>query len=151
MAAVARDLTDREAARELGKHPRTIQRWCTSGALPGARKVGRSWRIPPEAVRATRVAHADRGDPVERDLRAAALACGQLKRELEVAKDPRAGPAERNWRRVAREIEKLHWALADLPSKPSEVPSWLDPPAAQTGRYGRSAGESPKVTGLQNR
>jgi excisionase family DNA binding protein len=134
---VARDLTDREVARELGKHLRTIQRWSRAGVLPGARKVGRSWRIPPEAVRATKAAQVKGGDQVVRDLRAAAIVCGELKRELEIAKDPRSAPVERNWRGVAREIEKLHQALAGLPSKPSEVPGWLDahtPPASRRSR-----------------
>ncbi len=135
---MARDLSDREVARQLDKHPRTIQRWCNAGALPGARKLGRSWRIPPEAVRAAKVARANGGDSVERELRAAVVVCRQLRREIEVAKDPRPESVARNWRRVAREIEKLHEALAELPSKPSEVPGWLDPgTAARRRRAGR--------------
>lgn len=40
------DLSDREAAEALRVHVRTVQRWCAKGALPGAYKAGRRWRIP---------------------------------------------------------------------------------------------------------
>jgi len=48
---MARDLADHEVARELGMHPRSIQRRCQAGTLPGAYKAGRSWRIPRSALR----------------------------------------------------------------------------------------------------
>lgn len=130
--AVARDLTDREAARELGKHVRTVQRWCRAGDLPGARKVGRSWRIPAAAIRARRAAAAGGRDDVERELRAATLACQALRTELEQTKARGRPAVGRNWRRVARELEALHAALAGLPSSPSQVPAWVD--AATWGR-----------------
>jgi len=122
---VARDLTDREAAVELGKHPRTIQRWCKAGALPGARKVGRSWRVPPAAIRAAQLDHVFGSDEIERELRATTLACRTLTAELEEGRVRRAAPVSRNWRRIAREIEELREALEGLPNKPGEVPGWL--------------------------
>ncbi len=136
LAVMARDLSDTEVARELGKHPRTIQRWCKAGALPGARKLGRSWRIPAADVRATRVAQANGADDVERELRAARVVCEQLKQEMDVAIDRRAAPVERNWRRIARELEKLHRALGGLPSRPDEVPGFLaaEPARARASR-----------------
>ena len=130
LAVMARDLSDREVARELGKHPRTIQRWCLAGDLPGARKVGCRWRIPAADVRATRVGEDGGADDVERELRAARVVCEQLRQEMEVAIDRRA-PVERNWRSIARELEKLHQGLGGLPSRPDEVPSFL---AAQPTR-----------------
>lgn len=39
-----------KAARRLGKHPKTIERWCRDGRIEGARKVGATWRIPPDAL-----------------------------------------------------------------------------------------------------
>jgi Helix-turn-helix domain len=45
-------------ARLLRKDPRTMQRWCRQGKLPGAYKAGRSWRIPPAALREAKLAAA---------------------------------------------------------------------------------------------
>ena len=125
LGTVARDLTDKEVARELGKHPRTIQRWCRAEKLPGAYQVGRSWRIPRSALRAAELDGAFRPDELERELRAATLVCRTLAAEIEEGKPRRRAPVDRNWRRVARELEQLREALDRLPAKPSEVPSWL--------------------------
>lgn len=119
------DLTDTEVATRVGKHRRTIQRWCQEEKLPGAYKAGRSWRIPPASLRAAELAQAFRADEVERELRAATLVCRALADELEQGKLKRRAPVERNWRRVARELEHLHGALARLPASPGEVPGWL--------------------------
>lgn len=55
---MSRDLTDRELAKALHKHPRTIQRWAASGRLPSAYKAGRSWRIPLSSLSASQSAAA---------------------------------------------------------------------------------------------
>lgn len=36
----------------LGVSRTTAWRWCTAGKIPGARRVGRSWRVPFDVVRA---------------------------------------------------------------------------------------------------
>jgi excisionase family DNA binding protein len=122
---MARDLTDKEVARELGMHPRSIQRRCKAGALPGAYKAGRSWRIPRSALQAAELDRAFRPDELERELRAATLACRTLAAEIDAGKRRRRAPVDRDWARVARELEHLREALDRLPGKPSEVPSWL--------------------------
>lgn len=38
-------LTPREVAELLSVTPRTVARWCREEKIPGARKVGRVWRI----------------------------------------------------------------------------------------------------------
>ncbi len=121
---MGRDLTDREAARRLGKHLRTIQRWCQTGVLPNAHKLGRSWRIPEADLWGAQVGQS--ADEAERALRAARLACEDLRAEVEAARATRSAPAKRNWRRIAREVAALAAALRGLPDDPSKVPSWLD-------------------------
>jgi len=86
---MTRDLSDREVARALGKHPRSIQRWCGAGRLPGAYKAGRSWRIPRSALRAAQVDRALGSGGIERELRAAAVACRELRSDLEGADERR--------------------------------------------------------------
>lgn len=112
-------------ARRLGKHPRTIQRWCQKGNLPGAYHAGRSWRIPASALRKAEVDRAFRPEEVERELRAAMRVCQTLTAEIEQAKRRRRPPVERNWRRIALEVGQLRRALAGLPESPSQVPGWL--------------------------
>ncbi|MCA1700698.1 MAG: helix-turn-helix domain-containing protein, partial [Actinobacteria bacterium] len=80
---MSRDLSDQQVAQALGKHPRSIQRWCQAGKLPGAYKAGRSWRIPRAALRAARVDRALRSDGIARELLAATLACRELCADLE--------------------------------------------------------------------
>ncbi len=63
-------------------HKRSIQRRCQAGKLPGAYKVGRSWRIPPSALRTAELDRAFRPDEVERELRAATLVCRTLAAEI---------------------------------------------------------------------
>ena len=106
-------------------HPRSIQRRCKAGRLPGAYKAGRSWRIPRSALRAAELDRAFSPDELERELRAATLACRTLAAEIEEGKRRRRAPVECNWTLVARELEQLREALDRLPAKPSEVPSWL--------------------------
>ena len=40
-------------AKSQGIHPRTVQRRCQAGLIPGARKLGNNWLIPQEAESAT--------------------------------------------------------------------------------------------------
>src|SRR5437868_2556501 len=82
LAAVAADLTDTEVAQRLGKHPRTIQRWCSAGRLPGAYKAGRSWRIPHAALRRAELGAALEQDDYRSELRAAVRACEEIRQEL---------------------------------------------------------------------
>jgi excisionase family DNA binding protein len=118
-------LTDREVARLLRKHPRTIQRWCQSGKLR-CRKVGRSWRIPPRAVREAEL-DAELVDGVERDLRAATLVCGDLRKEwidlgVERAATGRWPPSTRDWKRIALHVELLRGVIGGLPGRADELP-----------------------------
>ena len=49
----ARPLSTAEAAEILKVNPRTIQRWCKTGRLPNAYKLGgktAQWLIPPEDI-----------------------------------------------------------------------------------------------------
>jgi excisionase family DNA binding protein len=125
---IAGDLTDKEVAKLLRKHPRTVQRRCQAGKLPGAYKAGRSWRIPPRALRGAKLGEALIRDDVERELRAATLVCEQLRKEMEALKlgsdrlhpDP---PSDgRNWPLVARELERLEGSLSGLAKLAARVP-----------------------------
>jgi excisionase family DNA binding protein len=119
---MSRDLSDQEVARALGKHPRSIQRWCQAGRLPGAYKAGRSWRIPRSALRAARVDLALGSDGIERELRAAALACRELCSDLE-GSDERRRAVRAQWRRIGPELQGLLWSLEDLLRVSSREPS----------------------------
>lgn len=46
-----RDLTTGVVARMLDIAPQTVRGMCERGELPGARLIGRWWRIPASAVR----------------------------------------------------------------------------------------------------
>ncbi len=130
------DLSDVQVANALGKHKRTIQRWCASGKLLGAYKAGRSWRIPPSALREAGLSKALSRDGVEQELRAAARLCGQLRGELEAMKGQirpalasRAqDPGGRNWASTAMDLARLEKAvegLADLAKRaPLQGDDW---------------------------
>ncbi len=122
---MARDLTDTEVADELGMHPRSIQRRCKAGNLPGAYKAGRSWRIPRSALRAAQLDRAFRPRESESELRAATLRCREARAEMEEAR--RSGPraVRSDWRRLVRELSSLHEALEGLPLSTRQLPSWL--------------------------
>ena len=46
------DLTLEDAADQVKRSISTVRGWCASGAIPGAYKLmGRSWMIPPAALR----------------------------------------------------------------------------------------------------
>lgn len=122
---MARDLTDWEVARELGMHPRSIQRRCQAGKLPGAYKAGRSWRIPRSALRAAQLDRAFRPRGGERELHAATLRCRELKAEMEAVRRSGPGAVRSNWRRVVGELADLHDALEGLPRESRQLPSWL--------------------------
>lgn len=116
----------------LGKHPRTIQRRCRAGKLPGAYKAGRSWRIPRHALREAKLGEALIRDDVERELRAATLVCEQLREEMEAFKlgsgrmNPDRPAGGRNWALVARELERLEAALSGLAELARHVPRSAD-------------------------
>jgi len=123
------DLSDKEVAKLLRKHPRTIQRRCQAGKFPGAYKAGRSWRIPRQTLREAKLGEALVRDAVERELRAATIACEQLRQELEALKakprPPFASAFEdggRNWRAVHHQLDKLQEALRGLPELAGSVP-----------------------------
>ncbi len=122
---MTRDLSDREVARALGMHPRSIQRWCQAKKLPGAYKAGRSWRIPRSALRAAQLDRAFRPRRGERELYAATLRCRELHAEMDEVR--RSGPSavRSNWRGVVCELADLHDALEDLPRDRRQLPSWL--------------------------
>ena len=66
-----------------GKHPRTIQRWCQQGKLPGSYKSGRSWRIPTDALTRARLDKALESDTLESQLKSAQAVLDQLLAELD--------------------------------------------------------------------
>ena len=43
--------TAKEAAERLGCTVRAVQKWANEGKLPGAKKQGRDWMIPSNAVK----------------------------------------------------------------------------------------------------
>lgn len=129
---MATDLSDREAANLLGKHMRTVQRWCAAGKLPGSYKAGRTWRIPRRALQAAGLGQALAGDPVDAEVESAIALCDQIRAELVALKgqelpalgrrDPMARPAGRNWAALARRLERLEDALKGLPDLAAQVP-----------------------------
>ena len=40
----------KEAAQRLGVSIQTARLWCSKGLIPGAKKIGRDWMIPVEAL-----------------------------------------------------------------------------------------------------
>ena len=122
---MARDLTDREVARELGMHKRSIQRRCQAKKLPGAYKVGRSWRIPRSALRAAQLDRAFGPRQGERELHAATLRCRELRAEIEEIRRSGAGAVRSDWRGLVRELADLNDALEGLPRDLGQLPSWL--------------------------
>jgi hypothetical protein len=121
-------LTDRVVARALLKHPRTIQRWCKDGKLPGATKAGRSWRIPMRALREAQLDEALVTDEVERVIRAATHISADLRKEWIDLMAQREGlevSSERSWTQIASEIVQLQLAMRGLPLRPSEIPGEL--------------------------
>jgi len=40
----------KQVAERFNVTPRTVTNWCKAGLLPGARKPGRDWLIPVEAL-----------------------------------------------------------------------------------------------------
>lgn len=43
-------LTTEEYAKKLGIDPSRVRRLCEAGRIPGAKKIGRDWIIPENAV-----------------------------------------------------------------------------------------------------
>jgi excisionase family DNA binding protein len=123
---VEADLTDAQVAELLGKHKRTIQRWCAADKLPGSYRAGRSWRIPRSALRDMKLSNALIHDDGQRELRAAVIVCEELRWELDSLR--RRGPlppqpaSKRNWPVLAREAEQLQRSLDGLPELASRVP-----------------------------
>jgi excisionase family DNA binding protein len=123
-------LTDQRCARALGVSKRTVQRWCQAGELAGARKVGRSWRIPVEALREAELDAALLDDHDQRTIRAATFLCGTLRKEwidMRAFREETGEwyPSERNWVLIASEVQQLRWALTGLPEGPGEIPDEL--------------------------
>jgi excisionase family DNA binding protein len=112
---VAGDLSDVEAARLVGKHRRTIQRWCLKGKLPGCYKAGRSWRIPPAALRTAGLGKALEPDSVAAELAAAEALVESLLAELSDAAQRKRPPlVARDWRSVAASARRLATASRRL-------------------------------------
>ena len=45
MAEIVREVTVEEWAEAKRLHPETVRKWARWGRIPGARKMGRVWRI----------------------------------------------------------------------------------------------------------
>lgn len=131
---MATDLTDVQAAKLLGKDPRTIQRWCAqgpSGKLPDAYKAGRSWRIPRGAVIAAGLGAALRGDDYVGELRVAVGACALIRAEIESLNVNEEPLVRRDWRVLSRELQRLEAALSGLSELAGKVPEALLPERAR--------------------
>jgi hypothetical protein len=100
------DFADAELADAFGKHRRTIQRWCVAGKLPGAYKAGRSWRIPPGALKRAELPELGKSE-LERELKGTVLLCGALLQELEEIRRDQRAPTARNWKKVALGLREL--------------------------------------------
>jgi len=109
------ELRDYEAALMVDKHPRTIQRWCQAGKLPGAYKAGRSWRIPRSALGGLSVRR--EAEPLERYVNAATTACRVLDAELRSLEEEGRPPFPRNWQRLAGALRALQGSLDGLPER----------------------------------
>lgn len=107
--------TDREIAAKLRKHPRTIQRWCRRGELPGAYKAGRSWRIPAEAL--GHELRLDRQsqwpDEVDRTIVATRDVCEVLLQEAREA-NVNGDETARDWRKTRGLATSLAAVLAEF-------------------------------------
>lgn len=123
---MATDLNDREAARLLDKHPRTIQRWCERGKLPGAYKAGRSWRIPRRALQQAKLGPALADDDWIRELQLATATCKQIRAEADHIKRHRRASMTRDWPKLARELKQLALATDGLEDIARRIPA--DPP-----------------------
>jgi excisionase family DNA binding protein len=125
---VASDLTDVEVARLVGKHPRTIQRWCQDEKLPGAYKAGRSWRIPRRALRGAGLPGTADGEDYVRELSVATRVVEEIAaelrelRELGFWSEPRV---RRDWSRTVQDLRRLEQALEGLSSLAGQVPERL--------------------------
>ena len=49
-AQATRPMTVEEAAEYLQVEVQTMRKWLRAGKIPGAYKMGRLWRIPPEGL-----------------------------------------------------------------------------------------------------
>ncbi len=138
---MAEDLTDLEAAHLVRKHPRTLQRWCQVGKLPGAYKAGRSWRIPRSALREAGLGlDSAREEDYVRQLRGARAVLEEIAAELDELRrvgfdrEPRQ---RRDWRRTAQELTRLEQALEGLPGLAAKVPERLLKDPARGGASDR--------------
>ena len=120
---MAADLTDYDVARELRKDPRTIQRWCKAGKLPGAYKAGRSWRIPQRTLRKAKLAGVLVADETERELISAAQACRELAEELDWIERRGRPRFPRDWPRLRNQLRVLQAELAGLAERASKAAS----------------------------
>jgi excisionase family DNA binding protein len=120
---MAAEFTDKEVASALRVDPRTIQRWCKAGKLPGAYKAGRSWRIPQKTLRQLQLADVPSSDETERELIAAGLACRELEDELDRIESRANTRLPRDWTRLANQLRVLRAELGDLPERASEAAS----------------------------
>ena len=68
------ELTTLEASRRWGVSERRVDQYCAEGRVPGARKVGGSWLLPPDAEK-PRDLRQKRSRPAARALWAAAASC----------------------------------------------------------------------------
>jgi excisionase family DNA binding protein len=138
------DLRDFELALMLGKHPRTIQRWCAAGKLPGAYKAGRSWRIPRSALTEAGLPQKFAAESIERHLKAATDACKALTEELQELEREGRLTFPRDWNALAQDLRALQESVEGLPERASKVPKRF-----QLGSGGRIAPRPSRPRGLR--
>ena len=57
--------TAEEVARHFRVSPETIRRLCKEGKIPGARQIGRQWRIPTKFLDDSQLSNTDGSDGPE--------------------------------------------------------------------------------------
>ena len=65
---VLEDLTIDAIAKALDRSPNTVRRWCASGRIRGAYRLGREWRVPRASLQSLRESGEPESEPRTRNV-----------------------------------------------------------------------------------